>query len=135
MKHKQIAVTLYDGTVLPKIDEPLAELVRLLNRPDLWTSNCCQGDEGRSYQDAYIAVDGPLAYPLVHRLLDDQLDCPTNHISDNIVFDTKIGESGIAIRWCPSVLPKVIARFRRVLSEKTFNRKITWRSKPSEHVL
>jgi hypothetical protein len=133
--HKQIALTLYDGKVLPEIDEPLAELVRLLNRPDLWTTNCCQGDDPSEFlYDAYVAVDGPLARHLVHRLIDDQIDHARDAAGD-FLFDRKIESSAIAIRWHPGNLKSVMARFKRVLSEKAFTRKVMYRSEPGEHVV
>jgi hypothetical protein len=122
MKHKTQHVRIYDNRFLPDIDRGMAHVVRLLNRPDLWTTNCCQGhDRELKFPDAYVAIDGPAAIPFVHALLDDQITHPDPQCYiELLTVDTKPGESPLCIRWLAIHRPRVVKRFKRVLATPAF---------------
>lgn len=129
-RHRTSRVVLYDGTVLPKIDLLMVEIIQLLNRPGLRTEWCCQGnyyDQNKS--GAYVAINGPLASVFCHRLLDDQLRNP-NYVyyyepaikgracvaADEGITVANYYGNGITIEWIARYRKFITERFRRAVN-------------------
>ncbi len=113
--HKTQRVKLYDGTILPEIDRGIAHVVRLLNRPGLWTLMSCQGDDIDSLGCfAEVGINGPLARPFVRSLLEDQLDRPSKHVE---FLRVSAYPDSIVVGWNPCEKQSVTARFKRVLGK------------------
>lgn len=119
--HSTTSITLYDGTVLPEIDQPMVEIVEMLNRPGLRTHMCCQGDYqiNERLHHAWVQISSPLANLFCHRLLDDQLEKPAymllgHHLDEWISLEGAGGRVNI----CCSArhLKLVTERFRRVIA-------------------
>lgn len=132
-RHRTTRVTLYDGTVLRKIDHLMVEIVQILNRPGLRTEWCCQGDyrDHSNRSGAYVAINGPLSHLFCHRLLDDLLNNPTEvsyyepaikgrvcvPVDEGItVSNFHLNGEGITIQWVAPYRKFVTERFRRAVA-------------------
>jgi hypothetical protein len=115
-KHKTQCVVLEnDGTVLPAIDRGMVQLVRLLNRPGLRTTQCCQGSKQVLY-DAYVTLAGERAHEFAHRLLDDVLLHRSVFVGE-FILDYGPGASIFALRWSSYRHRTFVTRVRRVLEQ------------------
>jgi hypothetical protein len=117
MTHKTKPVKLYSGEILSAIDLAMVRFVRLLNRCDMWTTCCCQGDSEKR-NPAYIAVAGISALPFAHAILDDQFKNPgdSRHLETLTVGGFPGDNTPITIEWSARQSGRVFKRLERVLS-------------------
>jgi len=116
MTHKTKPVYLYSGEILPAVDLKMIPFVRLLNRCDMWTTCCCQGD-GEKGNPAYVAIAGISALPFAHAILDDQIKHPgdSRYLEMLTVGGFPGDNTPITIEWRARQSARVFKRLERVL--------------------